>query len=73
MATNKRITVLAVSAPELVTALDSTCSKRALIELYLQALAAQLGHCDEPCSMEELIEDANPVLRMRGDRLLRRQ
>jgi hypothetical protein len=49
--------------------LDSV-SKAALVDLYLQALAATLGACDTPPSWEQVMNDANPTLRLRGDRPL---
>lgn len=44
-------------------------SKSALIDVYCQALAAQLGRCDSPVSLEDIREDAMPMLEMRGDRV----
>lgn len=46
-------------------------SKGALVDLYAQALATQLGHADTPVRLDEMQHDAIPMLRMRGDRIPR--
>ena len=55
------------ASPALVDALYGV-SWAALVDLYLQQLSLNEGSCDEPVSIEALKEDANPMLRMRGDR-----
>ncbi len=45
-------------------------SKAALMELYLAALARANGAADEAPTKEQVCEDADPVLRIRGDRAL---
>lgn len=67
----KRTLALLTSEAEVASRLDEQVSKFALIELYLQALAAQRGHCDDPCTWSEVLEDANPTLLLRGDRRLK--
>ena len=64
------------SPPALSVTTESTflllqrVSKTALIDLYLQQLALSLGSCDDPPTVAQVVKDANPTLRVRGDRLL---
>ena len=60
---------LHVVCPGVAYALDKV-SKAALIDLYVQALAANLGACDTAPTLEEVRADADPTLRLRGDRLV---
>jgi hypothetical protein len=43
-------------------------SKAALLDLLTEALRANAGHCDTPCTREEIAEFCNATLRHRGDR-----
>jgi hypothetical protein len=62
--------VLSIVSDDVSRLLDRV-SKAALIDLYVQALAVQCeGGCDAAPSVEEVIDDANATLRVRGDRLL---
>ena len=44
-------------------------SKAAVVDAYLQAVAALNGHCDDPATFSETAKDLAPVLRIRRDRL----
>ncbi len=59
------------TSEEAARALDCL-SKAALIDLYTCALAATLGECDTPPTMEQIRQDAIPLLRLRGDRVPQR-
>lgn len=48
----------------------ATLSKAALLDLLVEALRANAGHCDTACSREELAEFCNGTLRDRGDRTI---
>jgi len=50
--------------------LVDSISKVAAVELYLAALARANGAADTAPTMQEVCEDAQPVLRVRGDRKL---
>ena len=63
---------LTVVSREVAEHLDRL-SKAALIDLYIHKLAVNLGACDDAPTLEQVAEDANPVLRLRGDRLIRRR
>jgi hypothetical protein len=56
------------TSDEAASALDRL-SKAALIDLYTCALAAAQGECDTPPTMEQIREDAIPLLKLRGDRI----
>ena len=43
-------------------------SKFALLDLLTEALRANAGHCDTPCSIKEVREFCAPTLAARGDR-----
>lgn len=43
-------------------------SKSALLDLLTEALRSNAGHCDTPCSIEEVREFCAPTLAARGDR-----
>ena len=45
----------------------SRVSKNAIIDAYLQSLAARAGHCDTPVKFSDVVADLVPTLRMRGD------
>lgn len=44
-------------------------SKNALIDLYCQQLALNRGEADREVTLVEVIEDAEPMLKLRGDRV----
>lgn len=44
-------------------------SKTALIDLVAQNVALIEGHCDEPATIDEIRAHAEPILRLRGDRI----
>jgi len=48
----------------------STLSKAALLDLLVEQLRLNAGHCDTTCTAEELAEQCNPTLRDRGDRTI---
>ena len=45
------------------------CSKAALIDIVAVLLARANGHCDEACTPTEIVEEIEPTLLLRGDRL----
>ena len=58
---------LHVVGPLVAASLDRL-SKSALIDLYVQALALNLGAGDTPPTLAQVVRDAAPVLSLRGDR-----
>ena len=48
-------------------------SKAALADLYLQALALLSGSADCAVTLEQLQQDADPTLRLRGDKTISQQ
>ena len=54
--------------PEVVRFLRKL-NKSALIDIVTQSIAALEGQLDEPISIEQLRDHAEPVLRVRGDRV----
>ena len=48
----------------------SRLSKAALLDLLVEALRLNAGHCDTPCTHAELADLCNVTLGHRGDRLL---
>lgn len=66
----KKRWALAVVSDRVAFALDKV-SKAALIDLYVQALAANLGACDTPPTLEQVKKDADPTLAIRNDRPIR--
>lgn len=45
-------------------------SKFALLDLLTEALRANAGHCDTPCTLEEVREFCATTLAARGDRAI---
>jgi hypothetical protein len=45
-------------------------TKEDLCEVLLALIALNLGDCDEPPNLRQVIEHCDPVLRIRGSRLL---
>ena len=50
--------------------LMDNASKADLCEVLLALIALNLGDCDEPPNLRQVIEHCDPVLRIRGSRLL---
>ena len=48
----------------------ATLSKAALLDLLVEALRANAGHCDTPCSRDELADFCNTTLNDRGDKAI---
>lgn len=55
-----------VTSSEVARELDEL-SKAALIDLYCQQLALNLGDGDTPVTLAQVREDAVPMLELRGD------
>lgn len=45
------------------------CSKAALIDIVAVLLARANGHCDDACTPAEIMDEIEPTLLLRGDRL----
>lgn len=60
--------MLAVVSTEMGRALDQL-SKAALIDAYVQALALSLGESDTAPTLEQALDDLEPLLQLRGDRV----
>lgn len=68
---NNKRPQLAVSGDDVGIWLAGRASKAALVDLYLSALSRCEGLPDhEPVPVDVVIRDADPVLRLRGDRTL---
>lgn len=60
-------------SPKIATSSEAAilrqCSKAALIDIVVVVLARANGHCDEACTPTEIMDEIEPTLLLRGDRL----